>query len=118
MINMRGLLGKVWGVAKFLIFFLIANLVAAFIIGMITGLTSVSGSNIVFSGMNSVQFNPLITIAYLMLFYFLLMFHRPNQNSQYGLFLLTILLSFMMNFLQGSILLVVFFFLAQKTHLI
>jgi len=108
---------KIWSILKIAIFFFIANMVAAFLLGLLSGLTSFFGGNIIFTGVESVNFNPLITIAYLVLFYFLLMFHRPAGDKQYGLFLLTIILSFMMNFLQGSILLVIFFYISTKLKL-
>lgn len=109
---------QIWELAKLAIFFFISNLIASFMVGFLSGITSMAGGNIIFTGVKSISFNPIITIAYLMLFYFLLMFHRPSGNKQYGLFLLTLVISFTINFLQGSILLVVFFYFAQKLRLI
>lgn len=109
---------RLWDLLKLAIFFFISNLIAAFLLGLFSGIASVAGGNIIFTGVHSISFNPQITIAYLLVFYFLLMFHRPQSNSQYGLFVLTLFLSFMMNFVQGSILLVIFFFFASKLRLI
>jgi hypothetical protein len=108
---------KIWTVVKMVVFFLISNMIAAFMLGLVSGIANVAGGNIVFTGVREVNFNPLITIAYLMIFYFLLMFHKPQADKQYGLFLLTLFVSFTVNFLQGSILLVIFFYFGSKLRL-
>ncbi len=76
------------------------------------------GGNVQVIGLNRIAFDPLISIAYMMLYYFLLMFEQPSKNSQILLFLLTLFLSFTANFIQGSVFLVVLFFLLKKLKLI
>lgn len=65
-----------------------------------------------------VVFDPLITIAYLMVFYFLNSIYQPNQQSINKLFVLTLFLSFAMDFFKGAIFINIMFFLLRKTRLI
>jgi len=92
----------------------LANFAGQFFQGFLMGI----GGNIKLIGLSNVAFDPLITIAYLMLFYFITLFYQPHPKSQYLLFLLTLFLSFTVNFIQGSILLVVLYFLLSKFQLL
>ena len=65
-----------------------------------------------------VVFDPLITIAYLMVLFFLNSIYQPNQESQNKLFLLTLFLSFTMDFFKGAIFINIMFFLLRKARLV
>lgn len=93
---------------------LIANIVSAFLLGMLTMI----GGNITIVGLNQVNFDPLITIAYMLLYYFINNFYQPAGKAQPYLFLFTLFLSFTVNFIQGAIFLVVVYFLLSKFKLI
>ncbi len=97
----------------FLVLLLIlANLASTFLFSFL----SVFGGNIQVIGLNQVAFDPLITMAYMMLFYFITLYFQPKH--QLALFLFTLFLSFTVNFIQGSIFLVVFYFLLRKFKLV
>jgi len=93
---------------------LIANIVSAFLLGMLMMI----GGNISIVGLNEVNFDPLITIAYILLYYFINSFYQSAGKSQLYLFLFTLFLSFTVNFIQGAIFLVVIYFLLNKFRLI
>lgn len=65
-----------------------------------------------------VVFDPLITIAYLMIYYFLQIIYQPRQDSINKLFLLTLFLSFSMDFFKGAVFINILFYLLRKTNLI
>lgn len=92
---------------------LIANIISAFLLGMLTMI----GGNITFVGLNKISFDPLITIAYFILYYFINSFYQSGGKSQLYLFLFTLFLSFTVNFIQGAIFLVVVYFLLNKFKL-
>lgn len=93
---------------------LIANIISAFLLGTLMMI----GGNITIIGLNQVDFNPLITIAYMLLYYFINSFYQPTGKAQLYLFLFTLFLSFTVNFIQGAIFLVVVYFLLNKFRLI
>jgi hypothetical protein len=88
----------------------LANLLSSFLLGFFMSY----GGNIQMVGINEILFEPQITIAYMMLFYFLVMYFQPSVNSQLPLFLLTLFLSFTTNFIQGTFFLVGIIFLLKK----
>ncbi|MBI3366564.1 hypothetical protein HY041_02980 [Candidatus Roizmanbacteria bacterium] len=96
------------------IIILISNLVSSFFLG---ALLSVS-SNIQVVGLNTINFDPMITIAYMMLYYFVTLFFQPPSKAQFYLFLLTLFLSFSIPFIQGSLFLVSLYFLLRKFKII
>lgn len=98
----------------FVVVFIVANLVAAFLLGMVTAL----GTNIQVVGLNGLSFDPLITIAYMLLFYFTTLFYQPSSRAQYYLFLYSLFLSFTVPFIQGALFLEVFYFLLRKLKII
>jgi hypothetical protein len=93
---------------------LIANIVSAFSLGVIM----VISGNINVIGLNKINFDPLITIAYILLYYFLSSFFHSESRFHFYLFLFTLFLSFTVNFIQGAIFLVVFYLLLSKFKLI
>jgi hypothetical protein len=93
---------------------LIANIVSAFSLGVIM----VISGNINIIGLNKINFDPLITIAYILLYYFLSSFFHSEGRFHFYLFLFTLFLSFTVNFIQGAIFLVVFYLLLSKFKLI
>ncbi|SRR3989339_554208 len=95
------------------IFYIIANFGSAFLVGVLTQI----GGNIKLVGIQ-LSFDPLITIAYLMLFYFNTLFYQPSPKAQHALFLFTLFLSFTVSFIQGSIFLSIFYWLLKKAKII
>ncbi|PIQ72854.1 hypothetical protein COY13_01060 [Candidatus Roizmanbacteria bacterium CG_4_10_14_0_2_um_filter_36_35] len=93
---------------------LIANIVSAFLLGVLMMI----GGNISVVGLNQINFDPLITIAYILLYYSINSFYQPARKSQLFLFLFTLFLSFTVNFIQGAIFLVLVYFLLSKFKLI
>jgi len=93
---------------------LVANILSSFFLGIFM----VIGGNIQLVGLNKLNFDPLITIAYMILYYFLDKFFQPMPNAQLFLFIFALFLSFSVNFLQGSIFLVIFYFTLKKLKII
>lgn len=93
---------------------LIANIFSAFFLGILMMI----GGNITIVGLNQVNFDPLITIAYILLYYFINSFYQTAGKAQMYLFLFTLFLSFTVNFIQGAIFLVIIYFLLSKFRLI
>ena len=93
---------------------LIANIISAFLLGIMIMI----GGNINVVGLNEMNFDPMITIAYILLYYFINNFFQSEGKSQLYLFLFTLFLSFTVNFIQGAIFLVVVYFLLNKLKLI
>lgn len=106
--------GNVKKIIIFIVILVLANLVASFLLGLISAM----GSNIQLIGLSQVSFDPLITIAYMLLFYFNTLFYQPSPRAQYYLFLYTLFLSFTVPFIQGALFLVVFYFLLRKLKMI
>jgi len=96
------ILRKVGRIILFIAILFVANFGAMFFIGLLTGITANTTTNVIFSGLDKVSFDPLITIAYFFVYYFLTLFFQPNTQHQYYLFLLTLFISFTVNFVQGS----------------
>ena len=71
------------------------------------------GGNITIIGISKIAFDPLITIAYLLVFYFLTNFFQPRFEAEILLFLVVLFLSFTMPFIQGSMFVVALFFLLR-----
>jgi hypothetical protein len=86
----------------------VASLAVAFLIGV--------GGNIEVVGFTSLAFDPQITIAYMILHYFLSEYFYVERRLP--LFLFALLLSFTTNFIQGSIFLVLFYALLRAFKLI
>lgn len=91
-----------------------ANLISAFLLGIFMTI----GGNIQVIGINELNFDPLITIAYMMLYYFLNSFYQPSGRGKYLLFIFTLFLSFTVGFLQGSIFLVFVYLFLKKLKVI
>lgn len=93
-------------VLKFLlivVLFLLTNFVASFLAGILM----LSGGNISVIGLNQISFDPALTIAYIILYYFLSHFYDLSPKTMYWMFLFTLFLSFTVNFIQGSLVLVI-----------
>lgn len=108
------MINKIGKTLLVLVVLLTANIVSSFIFGMLLAI----GGNIQIVGINKLAFDPLITIAYMMLYYFMTLFFDPAARIQLYIFLFTLFLSFTVNFIQGAIFLVVLFFLLRKFELI
>ncbi len=93
---------------------LIANIFSAFIFGMLLTF----GGNIQAVGLNKLAFDPLITIAYITLYYSINQFYHPSEKVQYPLFLFTLFLSFTVSFIQGTLYIIALYFLLRKFKLI
>lgn len=92
-------------------FFLVIVLLilAGFVSAFLGGAISVLGGNVELVGLSSITFDPLLTIAYIVLYYYLSKFYEVAGRAAYWLFIFTVLLSFTVNFIQGAILLILFF---------
>ncbi|MDH7476320.1 MAG: hypothetical protein QHH09_02505 [Microgenomates group bacterium] len=97
-----------------LLILVLANLLSSFFWGFLLTM----GGNIEVIGFNSISFDPLITIAYMILFYFLSIFYQPVPKAQFYLFLFTLFLSFTVNFIQGSIYLVLIYIFLRQFRII
>ena len=93
---------------------IIVSLLSSLVFGFFLGL----GGNIKMIGFNKVAFDPLITIAYMMLFYFMSMFYQPDAKKQFYLFLLVLFMSFAVSFIQGAIFIVILYVVFRKFKLI
>lgn len=109
--NLGSLLKKI--ILIFVILF-IANFIASFFFGILLTI----GGNIESVGFNKLAFDPMITIAYMILYYFITLFYQPVPKAQFYLFLFTLFLSFTVSFIQGAIYLVVLYFLLRKFNII
>lgn len=95
---------------------LVANVLSSFVFGIIVTI----GGNIerVGVGLTNLNFDPMITIAYMILYYFVTLFHQPSGRAQYYLFLFTLMLSFTVPFMQGALYLVFLYFILRKARVI
>lgn len=100
--------------ALLIVILVIATLVSSFFVGFFTSISS----NIQVAGFNNITFDPLITIAYILLYYFITLFFQPQPRPQLYLFLFTLFLSFTIPFIQGSVFLITTYFLLRKFNLI
>lgn len=82
-----------------------------------TGFISALSNNIETSAFNII-FDSQITIAYLLLYYSLSHFLKMTEKQNYFLFVVTLLLSFTTNFIQGAITLLILPSLLKKLGLI
>lgn len=121
MINIKNIITKF--ITKYLfllVLLIIANTISYFI-------ASVSKNIFFYSHHYSIEvyFNPfikplvaiayfIIIITYLIIYYFLTLFFKPNYKAQFYLFVFTIFLSFTMEFNRGVIYLVVLYALLKK----
>lgn len=96
-----------------LILFVLIYLAAA----VATGFISAFSNNIDTSSFNII-FDSQITIAYLLMYYSLSHFNKLTEAQNYILFVLTLLLSFTTNFIQGALTLLIIPPLLKKLKLI
>lgn len=82
-----------------------------------SGFLSSFSANIV-STDDTIFFDPLITLTYLILFYFLNHFYAFTNKQRGYYFILTLLLSYTINFVEGSIFLLILFPVLKKFKLI
>lgn len=82
-----------------------------------TGFISAFSNNIETSSFNLI-FDSQITIAYLLMYYSISHFNKFSENQNYVLFVLTLLLSFTTNFIQGALTLLILPPLLKKLGLI
>lgn len=86
----------------------VASLAVVFLIGV--------GGNIEVVGFTSLAFDPQITIAYMLVHYFLSQYFEVERKLPF--FIFTLLLSFTTNFIQGSLFLVLFYSILRLFKLI
>lgn len=108
MLNIKELLKKT---LFFIVAIFLANIISSFVVGFLTGFGE---SNAQYVKMGRLIFDPLTTICYLMLFYFLNLAYHTQKEVNYPLFLLSLYLSFIVSFVQGAIFLIVVFFILKK----
>lgn len=112
--NMRNLKIKLINMLVVIAILFLCNFLSGFFWGFFLTL----GGNIRVVGFNEISFDPLITIAYMILYYFITLFYQPNSKAQYYLFLFTLFLSFTVNFIQGAIYLVFLYMFLRFAKLI
>ena len=95
-----------------LIGLVLANIASGFLFGILLSI----GGNIKQLGVNKLAFDPVITIAYMMVYYFITQIFIPSRSAQFYLFLFTLFLSFVANFIQGTLFLVVFYILLRRMN--
>lgn len=105
---------KFWTVALILLALVGANLMTSFVLGFL----SAFNKNIKIVGPDKFRFEPSVTIAYILLWYFITLFYQPAIKIQYFLFIVTLILSFTVSFMQGAFYLVVLYFLLRRLQLI
>ena len=93
---------KIFFVLKFIFAALLSGFLAIFGFGIISALST----NIAVSG-TILQFDPNITIAYLILAYLLSFYYQLNRAQGYKYIILALILSYTTTFLQGSLFLVI-----------
>lgn len=82
-----------------------------------TGIISAVSNNIETSTF-AIIFDSQITMAYLLMYYFLAKFYKFSDSQNYTLFVVTLLMSFTTNFIQGALTLLVLPPLLKKLKLI
>ena len=92
---------------------LLVGLLAIVLSGILTGMSA----NVQVAGVQII-FDPQITLAYLILSYLVGYFNSLTKRQNYYLFLFALLLSYTVNFLQGSIMLVLLAPILKKLKLI
>lgn len=107
-------MSKIKNLTLILIILFVANLISSFFLGMLLTI----GGNVKVIGFNKLAFDPMITIAYMILYYFITLFYQPASRAQFYLFLFVLFLSFTVSFMQGALYLVVLYFLLRKFNLI
>jgi len=95
---------------------IISTFVSSFMLGIL--LTMGGNIQVVGAGLNNLAFDPMITIAYMMLFYFVTLFFQPRAKTQLYLFLFTLFLSFTVTFIQGAVFMLTFYFILRKVNII
>lgn len=96
---------------------LIVLILSSFLAALIAGVFMAIGGNIGTVDF-TVAFDSSLTIAYLLLYYFLSSFYQLSRRQNYLYLLLAISLSFTTDFVQGSILLIVLPPILRKFRLI
>lgn len=84
---------------------------------VLTGFISAFSNNIETSTF-AIIFDSQITIAYILVYYSLASFYKMTSSQNYVLFVITLLLSFTTNFIQGAITLLILPPLLKKLGLI
>ena len=93
------------------------TITVGFLSAIISSILTGVSSTIQISGLQTV-FNPLITIAYLLIGYLISYFNALTKKQQYKLFIFSLLLSFTIDFINGAILLIILIPLLKKLKLI
>lgn len=88
---------------------LLVLILSAILSAFLGGILAVLGGNVELVGLSSITFDPVLTIAYIILYHYLAHFHQVPGKAAYWLFLFAIFLSFTVNFIQGAILMILFF---------
>ena len=94
--------------------FILASIVSAFLSGII----AVLGGNVELVGLSGIEFDPVLTIAYIILYHYLAHFNHISGRAAHILFLFTIFVSFTVNFIQGSIFLIILFYGLRRLKLV
>ena len=92
------------------------TIVTALLAAVLAGVLLALGGNATLANF-TINFDPQITVAYLLVFFFVSRFSNLSHKQGYTFFLLTLVLSFTVNFIQGSLLLIMLPKILTKLHL-
>lgn len=92
----------------------IGILISSFFYGFVLSM----GGNIQVVGIKKVAFDPMITIAYMVLYYLCTTFHTPTQRTRLAMIMFALILSFVINFIQGSVFFITVYYLLLKFKII
>lgn len=84
---------------------ILATLVVGFVASALSGVLVALSANATINGLR-IEFNPMITLAYLVLAYLLAYFNGMSKQQMFGWCLFALFLSYTINFISGSLLLV------------
>lgn len=101
-VPMKGIGGKIVSSLKLLFAVLLSGFLAIFGFGMISAVST----NMSVTGVG-LQFDPIITLSYLVIAYMLSSYYQLNRAQGYKYFILALVLSYTTSFLQGSLFLVI-----------
>ena len=94
----------------------VVTLLTALVAAVTAGVLLALGGNATLANF-TISFDPQITVAYLLVFFFVSRFSNLSHKQGYNFFLLALMLSFTVNFIQGSIMLVLLPLVLIKFHL-
>lgn len=99
------------------LFILIISLIVYISTIFLSNILVIFSENIQFMGVSTI-FNPIITIAYILVFYSVSFYYSLTKKQAYNYLLLALFLSFTINFVEGAMILVFLAPILRKLKLI